>query len=95
MVPFPGPERAIGLLAAWRVGFVVAAEPGAPAAQEATAGTSALRENVRRVAESRVWSETPTAVTAAGTTMTHADLIDRLDLGAGPVAVVASLLRYR
>lgn len=95
VAPFPGPERAIGLLAAWRAGFVVAVEPGAPAAQDAAAGTPAQRENMRRVAESRVWSQTPAAVTAAGTTLTHADLIDRLDPGAGPVPAVESLLRYR
>lgn len=52
----------------------------------------AQRENLRLVAESRVWSETPAA---APPTVTHADLIGRLDLGASPIAIVESLLRYR
>ena len=65
------------------------------ASKTGTPGQRENRENLRRVAESRVWSETPAAVTTDGATLTHADLIRRLELSAGPVAIIESLLRYR
>ena len=97
VAPAPGPQRSVGLLAVWRVGLVVTADPAAPSAEQAATGTPTQRENrenLRRVAESGVWSETPAAVTTDGATLTHADLLRRLDPSAGPVAIVESLLRY-
>ncbi len=98
VAPAPGPQRSVELLAVWRVGLVVTADPAAPTAEQAATGAPAQREhreNLRRVAESRVWSETPAALTTDGAALIHADLVRGLDLSAGPVAIVESLLRYR
>lgn len=95
VAPCPGPERSVGLIAAWRAGLVVTAVSVAPTVEDAGAGTLAERDDLLRVAESEVWSETTAAITADGRTLTHADLVGRLDVGVGPVGVIEALLRYR
>ena len=95
VAPEPGPERAIGLLAAWRIGLVVSDDPDAPQPRALELPSLQVdHENLRRVAESRVWSQTPAAVTNDAVVLTHADIVSSLNLGDGAIPAVQALARY-
>lgn len=92
VAPEPGPEGAIGLVAAWRIGLVVSDDPEAP--QTPVPELSSLEvdhENLRRVAQSRVWSQTPAAFTNAAV-LTHADIVSSLNLRDSAVPAVQALV---
>ncbi len=90
--PTAGLDRAVRVLAAWRVGLVVNLDQAMPPCEWRAAAPTPEAENRLRVAESRVWSETPAVITSAKATLTHGDLIDELGNPAHPAELLRRLM---
>lgn len=82
--PTPGLDRAVRVLAAWWVGLLVNLDQATSPCEWRAAAPTPEAENRLGVAQSRVWSETPAVITAAGATLTHGDLINQLGDSAPP-----------
>ncbi len=93
-----GADRAVQLLAAWRIGLLTNDHPAtAGPARHApcTPMNSQDREDRRQVAESHIWSETPAIANPDGTTVTHADLTGTPGSDTDPADMIATLIRRR